>query len=55
MAQMHQWLDQFLKRFSRLSDTRRAALLGAVFGLLMCVVVLLLVAVFGFISTLGEG
>lgn len=51
---MNQWLDQFLKRLSQQSDIRRAAILGAVFGLLMCVIVILLVVVLGFIANLGD-
>jgi hypothetical protein len=51
---MNQWLDQILKRFSEQSDFRRAAILGAVFGLLMCVIVILLFLVFGFIASLGD-
>jgi hypothetical protein len=48
------WIDRVFYRFSRTTETRRAAILGAGFGLLMCVVVMLICVIFGFIGTLGE-
>ncbi len=54
MQQINDLMERVLKSFTRLSDNRRAALLGALFGLLMCVVVVLIVAVLGFVATLGD-
>ena len=54
VQQINDLMERVLKSFTRLSDNRRAALLGALFGLLMCVVVVLIVAVLGFVATLGD-
>jgi type IV secretory pathway TrbL component len=54
LSRINEIVDRLLYRFSRQSDSRRAAILGIVFGLLMCVIVLLLFLVFSFIATLGE-
>jgi hypothetical protein len=54
VQQINQILDRLTRGFTRQSDNRRAAILGMLFGLLLCVIVVLIVAVFGFISTLGE-
>lgn len=51
---INELLDRTLKSFTKLSDNRRAAVLGVLFGLLMCVIVVLSVAVLGFVATLGE-
>jgi ABC-type amino acid transport system permease subunit len=50
---MQEFLDRVLARFGQQSDTRRAAILGIIFGLLLCVVFVLVALVIGFIATLG--
>lgn len=51
-----QWIqrvvDELFNRYSRQTDTRRAAILGLLFGLLMCVIVLMILAVFGLVTAL---
>lgn len=54
VRRINELLDQALKAFVKLSDNRRAAVLGIFFGLLMCVVVVLAITVLGFVATLGE-
>lgn len=53
MQRIREIADQLFYRFGKLSDTRRAALLGMMFGLLMCVVVLVAIVLFGFIADLA--
>jgi hypothetical protein len=47
-------VDRLFHRFSSQTDNRRAAILGTMFGLLMCVIVLLIWVIFGFIASLGQ-
>jgi hypothetical protein len=54
LSRISEIVDRLFYRFSKQSDSRRAAILGILFGLLMCVIVILLFVVFGFIATLGE-
>ncbi len=54
MQRLNQWVDELFRRFARQSDTRRAAILGMAFGLLLCVIVLLACVVLGFVAELGE-
>ena len=53
-----QWINDVLERltgwFTKLSDNRRAAVLGALFGLLMCVIVVLIIAVIGLVADIGQ-
>ncbi|MEX2426440.1 MAG: hypothetical protein WD401_06715 [Thermomicrobiaceae bacterium] len=53
MQQIQEIVNRLFKRFGKLSDTRRAALLGVMFGLLMCVIVLAAVLILGIIADLA--
>ena len=53
VQRINEFVDQLFRRFSQQSDTRRAAILGMMFGLLMCVVVMLAIIVLGFMASLG--
>jgi hypothetical protein len=52
-ARMQEILDRLLARFGRQSDSRRAAILGIIFGLLLCVVFVMIALVIGFVATLA--
>ena len=54
MQRLRGWIEGILYRFSRLPDTRRAAILGMGFGLLLCVIVMILLLLFGYIASLGD-
>jgi hypothetical protein len=54
LQRVREIVDRLLYRFGKLTDTRRAAVLGIMFGLLMCVLVLTGITMFGFILALAD-
>jgi ABC-type amino acid transport system permease subunit len=54
VQRFNEFLEQVLRSFTKQSDTRRAAILGALFGLLLCVIFVLVVLVLGFVAGLGD-
>jgi hypothetical protein len=54
LQRLNELLDRALNAFTRQSDTRRAAIVGIGFGLLLCVVVLLICVALGFVAGLGD-
>lgn len=53
MQRLGEFIERALGSFSQQSETRRAAIVGIGFGLLLCVIVLLICVVLGLVSGLG--
>jgi ABC-type amino acid transport system permease subunit len=54
LQRLGELLDRAINAFTRQSDTRRAAIVGIGFGLLLCVIVMLMCVIIGFVAGLGE-